>query len=80
MESFWLDLESQLKIRDSESSSGLGGEDPDRIHVELSKSRDKKYSRKFLPENFYTNFLTKIPAQFPMTPEFLRYSNFLFKK
>ena len=77
MESFWLELETRLKVEAQNTGSDCIG-DEDRIHVELNKTRDLKYSPKFLPNNFYSEFLAQIPTQFPMTLDFWRYSSFGF--
>lgn len=78
MESFWLELETRLKVGAQNTGSGCIG-DEDRVHVELNKTRDLKYSPKFLPNNFYSEFLaqmpTQLPTQFPMTLDFWRYSS-----
>jgi hypothetical protein len=74
MESFWLELETRLKVEAQNTGSDCIG-DEDRIHVELNKTRDLKYSPKFLPNNFYSKFLAQMPTQFPMTLDFWRYSS-----
>ena len=72
MESFWLELETRLKVGNQNTGPGLVANDEDWFHVELNKTRDLKYSPKFLPKNFYSEFLTKMPTQFPMTLDYWR--------
>jgi hypothetical protein len=68
MESFWLDLENNLEAeKDTNSFS------ESRNILELNQVRDKKYSPKFLPPNFYSNYLAKIPERFQLSLHSARY-------
>ena len=68
MESFWLELETLLKVQDPTSVS----DDESLAHVQSSRDRDSKYSSKFLPKNFFEDFLMSTPDQFPLNLEFWR--------
>jgi len=68
MESFWLDIETALKIRDA----SFVPDEESRRHVEMCRDRDLKYSSKTLPKNFYEDFLMTMPVQFPLSLEFWR--------
>ena len=68
MESYWLDLESNLEAeKDSRSFSQT------RNILELNQVRDKKYSPKLLPPNFYSNYLAKIPEKLQLNLQSARY-------
>ena len=73
MESFWLELETILKVRDPNlfcDEESLG-------HVQSSRDRDSKYSPKLLPKNFFEDFLMSMPDQFPLNLEFWRLKVFV---
>jgi hypothetical protein len=58
MESFWLEIETLLKIRHQDPAV----DDDDRGHVERSRNRDAKYSDDFLPKNFYSDLVSDMPT------------------
>ena len=66
MESFWLEIDSTLKVRDGKASD----DDESRICVEMNRDRDLKYS---LPPNFYDDILTKLPDPCSISLDSWRY-------